>query len=256
MILIHLLVQPSTPMPDAIDNELIRVQSEVREFFGWNYYDDLNNASLISKYFAKKVPFGVEKWGYKNRTIALNELQERLTLAKKIFIIGASISKAELASNNLEEGEIIAADGAVGAIDNPQRLACVVTDFDGQPYLDKVAKLGQCFVAHAHGDNLESCLTSLDAWKKLSNPPSLILSHQVDDLIPGMKNFGGFTDGDRAVCLALALGAPVTKITLLGFSTTKIGEWSGQTNRRKKLQKLSWMYKILTNLGLSEQIEN
>jgi uncharacterized Rossmann fold enzyme len=70
-----------------------------------------------------------------------------------------------------------------------------------------------------------------------------------------MENFGGFTDGDRAVCLVLALGVHRHNISLVGFSTTSIGEWSGQTNPVRKLEKLEWMVKILQMLELSEQVE-
>ena len=49
-----------------------------------------------------------------------------------------------------------------------------------------------------------------------------------------MYYFGGFTDGDRAVCLAINLGVPISCVSLLGFSTTEIGEWSGQTNPERK----------------------
>ena len=69
-----------------------------------------------------------------------------------------------------------------------------------------------------------------------------------------MHNFGGFTDGDRAVCLAINLGVPIKKISLLGFSTTEIGEWSGQTNPERKMEKLDWMLKILQIIGLEQQV--
>ena len=49
-------------------------------------------------------------------------------------------------------------------------LACVVTDFDGNPHLDKVAKEGVTFVAHAHGDNTKDG-ESLDRWSSLESPP-------------------------------------------------------------------------------------
>jgi len=241
---------------DIFDTALIEIQSSVRDFFGWAYSDDLDSALSVSKYFEQIAPFGVEKWGFENRRRALNSLQQRLTSANNVFIIGASISNNELTSRNLSDGEIIAADGSVGAIGNHHKLACVVTDFDGHPYLDDIAELGVCFVTHAHGDNQQRWLKSFETWKDFANPPELILSHQVNETIFGMDNYGGFTDGDRAVCLALALGVPVEKITLLGFSTKKIGEWSGQTNKEKKLQKLNWMFKILQTVGLSEQIEN
>ena len=72
--------------------------------------------------------------------------------------------------------------------------------------------------------------------------------------IDGLENFGGFTDGDRAVCLALALGVNLQDITLVGFSTTKVGKWSGQTNPERKLEKLDWMLKVLEIIGLSNQV--
>ena len=81
----------------------------------------------------------------------------------------------------------------------------------------------------------------------LERPPGLILTHQVTESIDGMHNFGGFTDGDRAVCLAIGLGVPKENISLIGFSTTKIGKWSGQTNPTRKLEKLAWMLQVLAN---------
>ena len=70
-----------------------------------------------------------------------------------------------------------------------------------------------------------------------------------------MYNFGGFTDGDRAICFALWAGVDVSNISLIGFSTQKIGEWSGTTNQETKVKKLSWMRKVLTFLGLESQIK-
>ena len=82
----------------------------------------------------------------------------------------------------------------------------------------------------------------------------MILTHQVKEQIDGLENFGGFTDGDRAVCLALALGVNLQDVTLVGFSTTKVGKWSGQTNPERKLEKLDWMLKVLEIIGLSNQV--
>jgi len=55
----------------------------------------------------------------------------------------------------------------------------------------------------------------------------------------------GFTDGDRAVCLAMMLGLKQEACELIGFSTNSIGQWSGVTNEALKLKKLAWMEKIL-----------
>ena len=63
-----------------------------------------------------------------------------------------------------------------------------------------------------------------------------------------MYNPGGFTDGDRAVCIALALGAE--NIELVGFSTDDIGPWSGTTNQIQKIKILKWMQKVLSLIDI------
>ena len=67
---------------------------------------------------------------------------------------------------------------------------------------------------------------------------------------PGAHNFGGFTDGDRAVCFALAMGVKKENIALVGFSLNAVGRWSATTVPEQKLKKLGWMYRILEMLGL------
>ena len=82
----------------------------------------------------------------------------------------------------------------------------------------------------------------------------LILTHQTPIEIEGMINVGGFTDGDRAICLALAFGAPYKSIQLIGFKANDVGKWSGVTDKALKLEKLRWMEKIIQDLGYGEQI--
>ena len=62
-------------------------------------------------------------------------------------------------------------------------------------------------------------------------------------------NFGGFSDGDRAVCMLHAYGINKESITLKGFNVNNIGRWSGLTNSNLKKEKLKWMQKILEDLG-------
>ena len=172
------------------------------------------------------------------------------------MVVGASVNDDDFIGFDFENSVVIAADGSIGGVVELAEVACVVTDFDGNPHLDKAAESSAVFVAHAHGDNISQWQECLDKWRILQNPPALILSHQVDEAIDGMYNYGGFTDGDRAVCLAIGLGVPVEKISLIGFSTTKIGQWSGQTNPEKKLQKLAWMLQVLQIIGLEEQVDS
>ena len=241
-------------MADSIFAELVEIQSKVRDYFGWDYQDDFLSATSISQAFSSSAPFKIANWSVKNRRANLDALKEKLLAASKVVIVGASVKEIDFVNFDFENSIVIAADGSVGGVVGLVNIDCFVTDFDGNPHLDKVAKEGVTFVAHAHGDNRHRWRESLDKWSRLETPPNLILTHQVTESIDGMHNFGGFTDGDRAVCLAINLGVPIKKISLLGFSTTEIGEWSGQTNPERKMEKLDWMLKILQIIGLEQQV--
>ena len=102
---------------------------------------------------------------------------------------------------------------------------------------------------HEHGDNREAWTNVLDL---IDENQEVILTHQTPNDIEGMHNPGGFTDGDRAVCVAFALGA--TEVDLIGFSTNDVGQWSGVTDEKRKLIKLKWMNKVLEILSL--RVEN
>ena len=256
MLLVHLLDSYRPIVDEVFLTPLIEVQSLVRDYFGWAYEDDLTCALEMSEIFSSKMPSGVEKWANENRSVSLQNLERNLNSAEKVIIVGAAIEDSEIEGLKKLDCVIIAADGSVGAVKNLNSLTCVVTDFDGNPHLDQVAENGVTFIAHVHGDNREKWKQSLTKWEFLPNPPEIILSHQVKEEILGMYNFGGFTDGDRAVCLALYLGVPIHKITLIGFSTKQVGKWSGETNKERKLLKLNWMFRILSLVGLANQVEN
>ena len=81
---------------------------------------------------------------------------------------------------------------------------------------------------------------------RLLNAYELILTHQITESIDGMYNFGGFTDGDRAVCLAIGLGVPKS-ISLIGFSTTKLADGRSKLTRLEN-SKNAWMY-VLQMIG-------
>ena len=254
MILIHLTGCCRSDVDEILLDELLAVQSTVRDYFGWDYQADLTSAIEMGSMMRDSQPYGVPLWALENRNSSMSLLAKRLKSAKKIVIVGASVEEIDVGLLDDEESVIIAADGSVGAVAGYSNLVCVVTDFDGTPHINKVADNGPVFVAHAHGDNYQRWKELLGRWSKLASPPRLILTHQVTEQIEGLENFGGFTDGDRAVCLALALGVNLQDITLVGFSTTKVGKWSGQTNPERKLEKLDWMLKVLEIIGLSNQV--
>ena len=120
-----------------------------------------------------------------------------------------------------------------------------MSDGDGSPRIEKALNKGIPIILHAHGDNV-------NAWKYIlsivDENQQLMLTHQTPHNIEGMYNPGGFTDGDRAVCIAFALGA--TEVELVGFSTDEVGRWSGVTDEKRKLMKLKWMNEVLKLLSL------
>ena len=227
------------------------VQSEVREAFGWSEDDDVESAELLQQSLAKH-----SLWSPVMRELTLTRLRNELVNAERVVLLGAAVEPSELQRFEDTQVVFVAADGAVGVLEVYDRLACVVSDFDGAEHLDRAAEAGQTIVAHAHGDNINRWSGILQRWQEHSSPPSLILSHQVTKELTGVYNFGGFTDGDRALCFVLSMGVVPENIELIGFSTQKVGAWSATTTPSIKMQKLEWMRRIVTELGFGNSIRS
>ncbi len=242
-------------MPEGHLQDLIDIQNDVRLAFQWDYADDVESASQMDLAFDNEAPFGITDWSFQGRCDTLKEICQILISAKKVVIIGAAAQEEMLEKINQDNVSIIAADGSVGALKDFENLVCIISDLDGGDYIDLAAKKGQRFIIHAHGDNHQRWMDIITKWSDFAMPPKLVLSHQTNEEFPGMENFGGFTDGDRALCFAIWAGVKVENIELLGFSTKKIGRWSGVTNREKKLKKLLWMEKIVSMFNLNNQID-
>ena len=208
-----------------VNDELVLIQDEIRESFGWGLDSDIESAKLL-----------VSK---------CNNPRPSLKFDGKVTVVGAA---AEPGIN--PQYPTIVADGAIGAIQDLSKVALIVTDGDGTPHLEKALNQGIPICLHAHGDNI-------DSWNRIlsiiDESQQVIMTHQTPIEIEGMFNPGGFTDGDRAVCIALALGA--TDVDLVGFSTRDVGQWSGVTDKKRKLIKLKWMNKVLNILSLRAQDE-
>ena len=117
------------------------------------------------------------------------------------------------------------------------------------PHIWKALNLGIPICLHAHGDNREAWNNVLDL---IDENQEVILTHQTPEYIQGMHNPGGFTDGSIERSVLLFLGA--TEVDLVGFSTDDVGQWSGVTDKKRKLIKLKWMNKVLEILSL--RLEN
>ncbi len=203
-----------------VNHDLILIQDEIRESFGWGLESDYESAkSLVSQ---------------------CNNPTPSLHFESKVTVVGAAAPP-----DIVPDYPAIVADGAIGAISDLSRVALIVTDGDGTPHLEKALNKGIPICLHAHGDNQDSWARILSI---IDENQEVLLTHQTPYEIDGMYNPGGFTDGDRAVCIAFALGA--TEVELVGFSINDVGQWSGVTDEKRKLIKLKWMSRVLQILSV------
>ena len=160
---------------------------------------------------------------------------ERLIQGKTVFVIGSgpSLSFAIPKLKKLKRSIKIAADSSLKPlVDNGIIPDIIVTDLDGnEDTIKKISKTKSIFVIHAHGDNIEK----LEMVKKIKNCIGTTQTNPFNKI----KNFGGFTDGDRGVFLASHFNAK--KIILFGMDFgNQIGKFSNtkKSDREIKLKKL------------------
>ncbi|MCI4335429.1 MAG: DUF115 domain-containing protein [Thermoplasmata archaeon] len=132
---------------------------------------------------------------------------------------------------------LIAADGATDrCLDVGLVPDLIVTDLDGPiPAQVSANARGALVLAHAHGDNLDA----IRRW--LPEFPGSVGGSWAGPPRGGLVNYGGFTDGDRAAFLAVAMGA--TEVLLSGFDFEAVEE-TGPAGERKR-RKLGWARSLL-----------
>ena len=156
---------------------------KIRKELGYSEKDDYESARKLNSLLKKK--------------FSENQLQEIIE-GKIVFIIGAgpSLSKSVRYIKKCKNVTKIVADGAVRALlEKKIKPDILVTDLDGD--LDSIKKIGLTkipIIVHAHGDNYEK----LEIVEKLSN----VIGSTQTKSFGQIKNFGGFTDGDRCIFLA------------------------------------------------------
>ena len=249
----RLSIPPVNVAPSVLQ-ALIDIQDEIRTDFGWRLEQDSISARELRDACDDK-SWSVSSWTEKGRETTRLNLQERL-ISTPLPILGAAADADDVRAAIQDGHGIIAADGAVGVLEEVEfseiawdALQCVVSDADGDAtHLAMAAKRGIPFSLHAHGDNIDEWASFLDVLHIYSTP--LMLTHQTPESIFGMHNPGGFTDGDRAVCLALSLNVSPNQLTLRGFRTDIIGRWTGSTVPERKMRKLEWMKRILEIAGV------
>jgi uncharacterized Rossmann fold enzyme len=146
---------------------------------------------------------------------AASRLEEDLPLAREADLVFAASS----AARRLREHGIT--------------VDCMVTDLDGHPETARaLAAEGTPVAVHAHGDNT----ALLREWMPALDTRAVLPTTQTEPT-DRVRNFGGFTDGDRAAFLADALGAQ-----RLVFPGWTLDDDSVGAQKRRKLQ---WARRLL-----------
>jgi uncharacterized Rossmann fold enzyme len=152
---------------------------------------------------------------------------------RDLAIVGAGINSF----TDIPESDLLVADGALRAcLERGTIPEFIVTDFDG--YISDLiwaSEHGSKVIVHTHGDNL----AAMYRYSSYIRPICVTSTYPS----AGTSCWGGFTDGDRALMMALSLGCK--SVQLVGFDFSKIGDYSGKYSPRK-LEKLAWAKKIVT----------
>ena len=187
--------------------------------------------------------FGFDREGDEEAARLLASLLERdnllslasLTEGNAVTVCG----NAPCLRRDLERvtGIVFAADAAAEVLDDCGiRPDAVFTDLDGAT--DRFIEMnreGTIIVIHAHGDNMPLLHHWVPRFK------GRIVGTTQAAPLPRIYNFGGFTDGDRAVFAADELGA--SSITLAGF------DLDDKNVDPLKRGKLFWARKLLALIG-------
>jgi len=205
------------------------IYKKIVDDFGFSIKKDKLAADILEELLMSNKPF------------LIKELKE-LFYDKEVIVFGAGPSlenSIEINKKKFENKIKISADGATTALlEKNIKPDIIVTDLDGKVSDQiKANSKGSKLVIHAHGDNINKIKKYISKFEC-----NVIGSTQTDPkTYKNVYNFGGFTDGDRAVFLADHFNAK--KIHLVGFDFNgRIGKYSFSEKKDKnlKLKKLKW----------------
>ena len=223
--------------------------NEILDDFGFSRQKDEESAKLLDEILSTE------------GCLTLDDLSKIVGFSDKYIVFGAGPSlkdhiKLLKKDYDLKEYVLVAADGATTAmVEEKLSPDIVVTDLDGNIDDILLANLrGANIVVHAHGDNIE----------RIANLTSFftnVLGTTQAQPIGNLYNFGGFSDGDRALFLSTALGAK--EIILAGmdfgnivtrYSRPDIEEDLAKADDIKK-KKLEYGEKFTTWISENENVK-
>ncbi|MBQ7702691.1 MAG: DUF115 domain-containing protein [Candidatus Methanomethylophilaceae archaeon] len=162
-------------------------------------------------------------------------------LKEHVIIFGAADSLKDEIFGKEFDGTLISAGSATSVLmDNGIVPDIVVTDLDGNVDAQiEASKEGAVTLIHAHGDNADAIMKYA---KSFTGKVVLTTQSKPDNLL---RNYGGFTDGDRAYCMAKHFG--VDDIELIGFDFQHPSYKDG-SDLTVKAKKLKWAERIISSL--------
>ena len=200
--------------------------NQITEEFGYKKHKDRDAATILDSIIIRQ--FSIPKL-------------EKIIAGKSVFVIGSgpSLKSAIPILKKYKNTIKICADTALDFLaENGIKPHIIVTDLDGNLELVKKFSKSSVIVVHAHGDNIPK----LEFVKNLKNCIGTTQTAKIGKI----QNYGGFTDGDRAVFLANHFCA--SKIFLFGMDFgPKIGTYSHtkKSDRKTKLKKLQYAKMLL-----------
>lgn len=191
------------------------VYEEILEYFGFDRVEDERAAAFLST-LLKRDDIDLLSGITRGREVCV--CGNGPSLPREIPRVGGCVFAADAAALVLRSHGIL-----------PD---AIFTDLDGatEEFVE-MNRQGTVIVVHAHGDNIPL----LGLWVPRFRGP-VVGTTQARPL-PHVYNFGGFTDGDRAVFAAKSLGA--ARVTLAGF------DFDDTRVDRVKRAKLRWAKRLL-----------
>lgn len=177
--------------------------------------------------------------------LPLEVLEEKIA-GKKACVYGSGQSLEEV--EDFPRCTRIAANGATSYLLGKGVVPeVVVTDLDGRiEDLYKANREGSIMVIHAHGDNIDKIRAHAQRFSR-AIPTCQCMP------FGKLQNFGGFTDGDRAVFLAVHFKAKET--VLYGMDFEGVGRYSFSRDTPRKRKKLKWGKKLIDYLRTKSNVK-
>jgi uncharacterized Rossmann fold enzyme len=217
--------------------------------FGFSRDDDEKSAEILNSLLDEHNSSGIAEINMKDRVIVFGAGP---SLKRNISELDELDKSEEL---NLNKFTLIAADGATTALLEQNIIPdIIVTDLDGKMEdIIEANKEGAILVVHAHGNNI-------DKIKKYVPKLKGILGTTQSVPLEKVYNFGGFTDGDRCIFLAIELGARIIVLAGMDFgdivtkySRPDLEELEGKADEIKQM-KLNFAKKLTQWAAENEKV--